>query len=307
MNTGTSTSKFFIPLPPPPLKRCHYIIFRGKTKLLLISMHSFNCLKNGKLPFTKYEYTISWLYRESTCFYLFLKAASNPTVKWREGTFRLKWGSRAIKIDDNGTGKNTPVKNPPSPPPSPTKIMLNEQEILSNSSSSSSSSSSSNSSVSLNSKKNKNLEKLIIVPETTANGKLGHKRTNSYSVTNKPASGLLHQHSNHYHQHQQQQQHQAQLNQQYSASDMENSYTPLLNTTSNHLDLHHPSQQLKTPLNQHHMRSHHHHHHSISSPFSSASFNQQLVAPQTTALTAVTTINMGTPSTPQQSLSLIHI
>ena len=41
---------------------------------------------------------LAWFYRETICLYLFLKAASNPTVKWRDGIYRLKWGGLAEEI-----------------------------------------------------------------------------------------------------------------------------------------------------------------------------------------------------------------
>ena len=52
------------------------------------------------LPFNKFEYVVAWLYRESICVYLFLKAACNPTVKWRNGKYRLKWGGLAEFVPD---------------------------------------------------------------------------------------------------------------------------------------------------------------------------------------------------------------
>lgn len=57
--------------------------------------------QNGKLPFNKLDYVLAWFYRESICYYLFLKAASNPTVRWREGKYRLKWGGTAEEIEDD--------------------------------------------------------------------------------------------------------------------------------------------------------------------------------------------------------------
>ena len=163
-------------------------------------------LKNGELPFTKYEYMISWLYLESIFYYLYLKASFSPTIKWREGKFRLKWGTRAIKMDENNNGRRKKSTSP-STSPLPSKIMLNEQDT---------SSCSSSSSASLNTKQNKNLEKLIIVPETTTNSKLAHKRTNSYIVVSKSVDS-------------QQQQHQTQIIQLDQHTDIENSN--LLSTT----------------------------------------------------------------------------
>lgn len=54
--------------------------------------------KNGRLPFSKLEYLIAWLYRESICIYLFLKASIDPTVKWRNGRYRLRYGGLAEEI-----------------------------------------------------------------------------------------------------------------------------------------------------------------------------------------------------------------
>lgn len=54
--------------------------------------------QNGKLPFSKFEYLIAWFYRESICIYLFLKAAVDPTVKWRNGKYRLLYGGLAEEI-----------------------------------------------------------------------------------------------------------------------------------------------------------------------------------------------------------------
>lgn len=61
--------------------------------------------KNSKMPFTKFEYVVSWLYRETICYYLFLQAAVDPTVQWRHGKYRLKWGGLAEEI------KSSPVSS----------------------------------------------------------------------------------------------------------------------------------------------------------------------------------------------------
>lgn len=72
----------------------------------LNSNHFFSYLKNGRLPFNKFEYLLCWLYRETICYYLFLKAI-NPTVKWRDGTYRLKWGGLSELVKDNSREKST--------------------------------------------------------------------------------------------------------------------------------------------------------------------------------------------------------
>ena len=48
---------------------------------------------------------ITWFYRESICIYLFLKAAVDPTVKWRNGTYRLKYGGLAEEVIDSKSEK----------------------------------------------------------------------------------------------------------------------------------------------------------------------------------------------------------
>jgi len=70
-------------------------------------------VQNGKLPFTKFEYVLAWFYRETICLYLFLKAASNPTVKWRDGKYRLKWGGLAEEILEKKSVdiQKTPIKS----------------------------------------------------------------------------------------------------------------------------------------------------------------------------------------------------
>lgn len=217
----------------------------------------------GKLPFTKYEYIIAWLYRESICFYLFVKAASNPNVKWREGKYKLKWGSRAEKIEDNKTtvkAKSTSL----------TALNIESGNIeLSNSSS-----------TNVN---NGNLSNptptittstfsLSASPELThslsAKHK-NHKRTNSYSVIHKSNQNINSNSSN------------------YSNSDMEsNSYTPFLSSNKTTI-----TTTQKAPFN--YVRTHQHHH-SISSPFV---FNNnhaaQIIttAPMTTTAATITTTN----------------
>ena len=41
---------------------------------------------------SKFDYTVAWAYRECTTLYHFLKGCFNNKVKWRTGTFRVKWG-----------------------------------------------------------------------------------------------------------------------------------------------------------------------------------------------------------------------
>ncbi len=67
--------------------------------------------QNGRLPFSKFHFLVAWLYRESICFYLFLKAAWDPTVKWRNGRYRLRWGGYAEEIIDKNKEIEMSEKN----------------------------------------------------------------------------------------------------------------------------------------------------------------------------------------------------
>jgi ABC-type antimicrobial peptide transport system permease subunit len=68
-------------------------------------------VQNGKLPFSKFDYVLAWIYRETICIYLFLKAASDNTVKWRDGKYRLKWGGLAEEIVENKYDTKSPTKS----------------------------------------------------------------------------------------------------------------------------------------------------------------------------------------------------
>jgi hypothetical protein len=55
---------------------------------------------------------LAWFYRETICLYLFIKAATNPTVKWRDGKYRLKWGGLAEEIiEKKSTELKAPIKS----------------------------------------------------------------------------------------------------------------------------------------------------------------------------------------------------
>lgn len=71
-------------------------------------------IQNGKLPFSKSDFVIAWIYRESSALILFLRALWDPDIKWRTGTYRLKWGGLAQEISSSSSY----LKSPPSPLPS---------------------------------------------------------------------------------------------------------------------------------------------------------------------------------------------
>ena len=174
---------------------------------------------------------MAWLYRETICYYLFLKAASNPTVKWRDGKYRLKWGGLAEEIieADKSTSSASSVSS------------VSSKKLPSNNGGSGeviqpavinkySSNSSLNTSPGINT---------VLSPDTVKNLHMSHKRTNSYTVMMNSSSK-----SN-----------QSLLN---SNSDIESSPSqPLLANYSS-----------GSPSKPFGHRAHHQHHHSISSPIS---------------------------------------
>ena len=55
-------------------------------------------VQNGSLPFSKREFVVAWLFRESTALLVFLKALCDPDIQWRTGTYRLRWGGVAEEV-----------------------------------------------------------------------------------------------------------------------------------------------------------------------------------------------------------------
>jgi hypothetical protein len=220
------------------------------------------------LPFNKFEYVISWLYRESICFYLFIKAASNPTVKWRDGKYRLKWGGLAEEIKD---------------------INKKETKLLQNSQTSSSlSSNNSNKKGDLSGTNVNNLNNSTTnLVNLEANVNLNN---NNFNKSNLLASSSINKSSNNL----------AQMtnnsvnklsNQNHKRT---NSYTIMMNN-SNNSNKNFNSFDLEINANNvtknshfipainnyqkslNHFKSNHQHHHSISSPLASSPFHQPLV------------------------------
>ncbi len=56
--------------------------------------------QNGPIPFGKFEFVVSWLYRELSALPVILRAVWNPTISWGVGNYRLKWGGEAEKLAD---------------------------------------------------------------------------------------------------------------------------------------------------------------------------------------------------------------
>lgn len=49
-------------------------------------------VQNGLLPFSKWEFVVAWTFRECGALYLFFHALWDPTIRWRTGLYRLRWG-----------------------------------------------------------------------------------------------------------------------------------------------------------------------------------------------------------------------
>ncbi|XP_033636856.1 ceramide glucosyltransferase-B-like [Asterias rubens] len=58
----------------------------------LLDYIQLRALQVEPLNMSKFDYTVAWAYRECTTLYHFLKGCFNNKVKWRTGTFRVKWG-----------------------------------------------------------------------------------------------------------------------------------------------------------------------------------------------------------------------
>ena len=56
--------------------------------------------QNGSLPFNKFEFLVTWLFREVSSPYLLLAAHFNPTIRWKTRSFRLKWGGKAEPVGE---------------------------------------------------------------------------------------------------------------------------------------------------------------------------------------------------------------
>lgn len=244
-------------------------------------------VQNGKLPFSKFDYVISWFYRESICLYLFVKAASNPTVKWRDGKYLLKWGGLAEEIkDEKAETKAIAQPASSSPSSSSTASLANggskkiEQTV--GVSSTVNETIAKNNNVNTNgSMNNININKSNLLASSTINkssnnlaqitnnpvSKLSnqnHKRTNSYTLSNNNLNSKNH-------------------NNYINSYELENNFKNINNNSifinKNSLNIpliNNNNHQSKGFSNQ--IKSNHQQHHSISSPFNnSSSFHQPLI------------------------------
>jgi len=77
------------------------------TAWMLTDYVLLSIVQNGPLPFGKFEYVVSWLFREFTSLPLFLRALFNPTISWRTGTYKLKWGGVAMQLPKSNSTPNS--------------------------------------------------------------------------------------------------------------------------------------------------------------------------------------------------------
>jgi ceramide glucosyltransferase len=55
-------------------------------------------VQNGSIPFSKTDFVVAWMLRECCALLLFIRALWEPDIKWRTGTFKLKWGGIAQEV-----------------------------------------------------------------------------------------------------------------------------------------------------------------------------------------------------------------
>lgn len=90
LGAATSWAVYFILNWDPILFYLVHILVWFFCDWILLSL-----VQNGTLPFNKFDFVISWVFREACSPYLFIKALLNPRIKWRTRTYKLKWGGIA--------------------------------------------------------------------------------------------------------------------------------------------------------------------------------------------------------------------
>ncbi|XP_015789939.1 ceramide glucosyltransferase [Tetranychus urticae] len=76
-----------------------FVVYLFHALLWFLLDYALLCIiQNGSLPFAKTEFVIAWCFREFTAVIVFLKALWDPEIKWRTGTYKLKWGGLAEEV-----------------------------------------------------------------------------------------------------------------------------------------------------------------------------------------------------------------
>lgn len=65
----------------------------------LLDYMLLSTIQNGPLTFSKTDFVVAWMIRESTAFLLYVKALANPEIRWRSRIFKLRWGGYAEELN----------------------------------------------------------------------------------------------------------------------------------------------------------------------------------------------------------------
>jgi ceramide glucosyltransferase len=65
----------------------------------IIDWFLLRSVQNGSVPFTKFEFVLAWLFRETTAPFLFIHALFSQSIQWRQGLYRLHWGGLVEEIE----------------------------------------------------------------------------------------------------------------------------------------------------------------------------------------------------------------
>lgn len=60
-------------------------------------------VNNGPPPFSKFEFVISWLFRETSALFIFLHANWDPVISWRNNAYKLNWNGVAEPVTKRGS------------------------------------------------------------------------------------------------------------------------------------------------------------------------------------------------------------
>lgn len=66
--------------------------------LVFFLLKLFQPIQKSELTFSKIDFVIAWLLRELFALVLFARALWEPDIRWRAGTYKLKWGGIAEEI-----------------------------------------------------------------------------------------------------------------------------------------------------------------------------------------------------------------
>ncbi|KAH9517963.1 hypothetical protein DERF_008574 [Dermatophagoides farinae] len=64
----------------------------------LLDYTLLSIIQNSTLSFSKIDFVIAWLLRELFALVLFTRALWEPDIRWRTGTYKLKWGGIAEEV-----------------------------------------------------------------------------------------------------------------------------------------------------------------------------------------------------------------